>query len=92
VTIERDLLLEAREALHDRLVQTYRVAMVASHGGARVQIHVGSAVESYFKNLCSEVEGWAAPVDRTTLWGYPVVVDERYQPDHIGVHTVVTIP
>lgn len=75
--------------VQDRLRAAYVAALEASHGGRRVEIHLGTEVVAHLRSLCAAA---ASPLGMTanTCWGFPVVEDDS--PLHISVHTVYTIP
>jgi hypothetical protein len=80
--------LERIQRLGDRLRTTYTMAMRTRHEcPGRVEIHVSSEMPDLLRKWANFEPG--APA--ATIWGFPIVVDERLPGDTIQVHSVTTI-
>lgn len=78
------------DTFRDRLVRLYSAALKASHGGARVEIHVGTGARDNMRRLATVDASEGSPIIQAA-WGFPVIHVENLPPDTIQVHTVYTI-
>lgn len=77
--------------LTSRLRTTYAVATMRRHGSAgSVEIHISPGILDAIRDW-GRIADVALPPRQPTIWGFPIVVDDRLPEDSIQVHCVETI-
>lgn len=76
-------------AIEASLRQAYTTALSETHACGTVQIHLGSAVVEYLRQRYLTHRS-TLPMD-PVIWGYPIITDERYLPEHVAIHVVRVI-
>lgn len=77
----------------ERLRKAYVAAVTAQQSCplSRVQIHVGSAVADDLATVAEKLSTARTLSLSNTIWGFPVVIEPKMDPDHISIHAVRTI-
>lgn len=86
---EREEAAERNETMTHKLLVAYGTAMRASHQGGRISIRISRDVADWAKDnwLAKVDEGaWVPPMVRT-CWGFPLHVEEAWEPGRVVVTT-----